>query len=167
MNKHNKGRRSSRNGTRPKSTSEVSTQNIPARAAGEPILAQRISMSRSHSGPLPDAQTFAEYNAVVPGTAERIIDQFVKQSNHRMALEQAAVQHDIILSYLGLACGTLVAVVCLVGSFYVVSIGKDVAGIAGIAASIGGLVGVFVYGTRSRRSEREAKMDAMSGHQDK
>src|SRR5688572_14191133 len=49
----------------------------------EALLVQIRREYSKFSGPLPPPELLKEYNEVVPGCAEIIIDQFVEQSKHR------------------------------------------------------------------------------------
>ena len=47
-----------------------------------------IEQIQSSSGPIPDPALLKAYDIVVPGLAERIVNRWEKQSDHRMALEK-------------------------------------------------------------------------------
>ena len=55
---------------------------------------QIISQEFSFSGPLPPPQVLASYDKIVPGSAAKIIDATMHQSQHRMELESKFVQWD-------------------------------------------------------------------------
>lgn len=126
------------------------------------IVRHEIS-SQSFSGPLPHPEILVQYNNAVPDGAERIIVMAETQANHRMALESRVVDADIKRANWGLAAGFVVAIGGLVASCLMVIGGHEVAGLALGSVDLVSLVAVFVYGTVSRRSEREQRVKMMSG----
>lgn len=117
------------------------------------------------SGPLPLSSILAEYDNLVPGSAERIIGWAERQSEHRMSLEKAVVQSDIRRSYWGMAAGFVIAVVYGVGGCIVTALGQPTAGATIATVSVVSLVGVFVYGTHSRKQERQDRAKIMAGEE--
>lgn len=119
-------------------------------------------MSSTFSGPLPPPDILARYNDALPDGAERIIALAERQAAHRMALESRVVDADIKRSNLGLGAGLLVALAGLFASFLMVDRGNAVAGAVVASLDLAGLVAVFVYGTVSRRSERQQRAKVLS-----
>ena len=116
-----------------------------------------LSYSKVYSGPIPSPELLAQYDEVVPGSAELIVGQFIKQGDHRIEIEKLAIQAAIQRSKWGLIAGFVLALVTIAGSFYMMFLGKETVGFAGILLAIGSLAGTFVYGTLSQRKEREEK----------
>lgn len=126
-----------------------------------------VAMHRElRAGPIPDPETLQQYDEVLPGTADRIVKQFEKESEHRQAMENkivdAQIEHqrlDMAAFRRGQVFAFTIAVVGLIGS----SIGVYHAhstGQAWAAASIGGvslatLVGVFIYGRKAAPPQNE------------
>lgn len=104
-----------------------------------------------YAGPLPHPDTLQRFNEIVPGAADRILKQFEAQSEHRRYLEKRFSFHEIIKSYLGLACGFVIGAGAIGGGIWLAVLGNNILG--GIIGSTGiiGLVAVFVYGTNSRK----------------
>lgn len=119
--------------------------------------------ARYFSGPLPSPELLADYEALVPGCAELIITQFVKQGEHRMDLERKVIESDIRRSNWGLGAGFALALVTLTGAFYITLQGYPVQGISAIVVAIGSLTAVFVYGTLTRKRERQRKAELLEG----
>lgn len=117
--------------------------------------------SEIFAGPLPPPAILAEYDNIVPGCAEKIIDQFIDQGNHRRNLESKVIDHEIRQSTRGLytACG-LVTLALAIGG-YSVYLGQEWAGFATVFTAIGSLAGVFIYGTRTRKEERIRKTELL------
>lgn len=107
------------------------------------------------SGPIPSHEEFAGYEAVLPGSAERILSMAERQSNHRLNLENKIIKHDIIKSYLGLFFGLIVCLAGFYTSYKIIVLGHPVTGALFGAAPLAGLVAVFVKATNLRQRERE------------
>jgi len=123
-----------------------------------PQLERRLLAIASHfQGPLPPPELLKQYNEVIPGSAETIIEQFVAQGNHRRELEKMVIGGDIKRSNWGLAAGFTLGLVGLFGSFYVISIGHSLEGLATFLMALGTLVGSFIVVTRRRDKERKEK----------
>ncbi len=85
------------------------------------------------------------------------------QANHRHSLESLAIKAEINRSYLGMASGLLVALTGIGSGAILIYHDKIVAGSVFAGATLVSLVGVFVYGARTRRKEREAKTRILAG----
>jgi uncharacterized membrane protein len=121
------------------------------------ILSVSGSRKMSYSGPMPDPGMLAAYDRICPGSARQIIRNTLSQSKHRRRLESQVIASDIRQAWYGMWAGAGLSLVALLGGITLVGRGHDWAG-AGICGSgIAGLASVFVYGTRSRREERQEK----------
>jgi len=130
-------------------------------------MVQHIVRRESYfAGPLPPPELLEQYNNVLPGCAELIVQQFVDQGNHRRELEKLVVGGDVIRAKWGLISGFLLGLVGLAGSFYVISVGYSVVGLAAIILALGTLVGSFIYATRKRNMERQLKENAVPEQQE-
>jgi len=74
-----------------------------------------------------------------------------------MDLERVVIHGDVRRSNWGLGAGFVLAAGTIAGSFYMIYLGKDIIGLAGIVMALGTLATAFVYGTISRRKERVEK----------
>lgn len=126
------------------------------------IIQQQVITS-SFAGPLPPPDILIQYNEAVPDAAERIISMAERQSSHRMTLEDRVTKADIRRSNAGLIAGFVVALAGLAVAFFLIDRGHSVAGMTIGGIDLGGLVTVFVYGTVSRRSERDKRLDTLTG----
>lgn len=116
-----------------------------------------VKKEERFSGPLPPPAILASYDELCPGSAQTIIDQFVRQGDHRMQLETKVISNEILRANAGLAAGFLLAAGVLIGSGYFITLGYELGGAIGIVSALGSLVGVFIYGTHSRKDERIQK----------
>jgi uncharacterized membrane protein len=125
---------------------------------------QRVMMAsfsaEMYSGPIPPPAIMAEWEKLLPGSADRILKMAEKQSAHRIAIEAKVVDSDVRRSDRGLVFGFIIALVMIIGGLITVGLGHDWAGVAVITGSLIGVVGLFVYAYISRETERKSRMDA-------
>lgn len=110
-----------------------------------------------YSGPLPPPQMLADFDLVLPGSAERILKMVENQAQHRMKIESRVIEGGLINERLGVFAGTaLASLIVLVGGALVLA-GRSAEGFAAVIVAVGGVVSAYVYGDRQRRQEREAR----------
>lgn len=124
-------------------------------------------VAASFSGPLPDPETLQAYDMVLPGLAERIVNRWETQSNHRMSLEKSVIEGDTRRANWGLVSATIISLSVLGVSGLLAMHGHET--VAGVLAGvdIAALAGVFVYGTNTRKQERVEKTKVMTGQTEK
>lgn len=105
---------------------------------------ERTEMS-FHSGPLPDPETLARYDEIVPGMAQGLYDSFEKQGDHRRRIESWRISSDIVQSWLGTITAATIAILTIWWSVGLIRDGHGILGLAGIITALGSLAGVFVY----------------------
>ncbi len=121
------------------------------------VVVHQQSQSVSFSGPLPPPEILQKFNEVVPGAAERIIKMAEEQSVHRRALEKKVIDSDIARSKYGQILGFVIAIAGLVVAALIAIYGNAIAGGAIGVSTLVSLVGVFMYGSKTRSREREEK----------
>ena len=142
--------------SRPKKIGGLHSHTAPP----QPGMAVGVKVEESqmlYSGPLPQPGDLEKYNTIVPGAAERILTMAERQAVHRQELEKKVVFSGTRDSLLGLIFGFIIAIGTVGSGVYCILHGHDVSGAIVSGTGLGGLVGVFVYGSRQRRLEREAK----------
>ena len=72
----------------------IPAQNQPSARQNHSVLATKVSAT-TFSGPLPHPQHLAEYEAITPGFADRIIKMAEDESEHRRSQEQKELNADI------------------------------------------------------------------------
>ena len=102
----------------------------------------RVQITESFSGPLPPPQTLREYNEVVPGLAQEIVDQWKGETTHRHDTIDALRETDkqaLRAFYKGEMVGQLIAAVLFLAILAVVVYAiyehNTAVGIAGIVAA--------------------------------
>jgi hypothetical protein len=85
------------------------------------------------------------------------------QSGHRRDLERHVVVSDSRRSNWGLAAAFTLFVLCIGACAWLGTKGHNIPAVAVIAAPVLGAVTSFIYGTNSRRQERNRKAKIMTG----
>ena len=121
------------------------------------LVQRSTSYSESFAGPIPPPSVLEGYEHVLPGAAERILVMAETQSRHRQELESIVVRGDISRARTGLISGLVLSLAFLCVAGLLIYSGHDWAGVTLGTADLAALVGVFVYGRISRKSERASK----------
>ena len=106
------------------------------------------------SGPLPPPELLGQYNAIIPNGAERIMEMAEKQHSHRISLESFVIAQDFKRANLGLILAFVIALVTLIGSFWLLWLGKTLYGLGLIIVELITLVGIFLHTENVRKEER-------------
>jgi uncharacterized membrane protein len=101
----------------------------------------------------PSPEQLKEYEAVLPGLAQRLISQAENQTAHRIEIENKLVSSGIRKSTLGLIFGFFIGSIGIGGGFYLTALGFNVIGVIFSSATLVSLVSSFIYGSQSRKKE--------------
>lgn len=150
--------------TRPAKRKRNQPQRQEPRAS-QPSVSLSLSQSRTDVYPaiLPAADEMERYEEMAPGCVERIITQFERQSEHRRRLEYLDMSTDVRLSYAGMASAVIIVVAFIIAGTYLIVSGHSVAGAGSGLTGVGIIAATFIYGSKSRRAEREQKQRILSG----
>ena len=136
----------------PKPQATIPIQDQPNRS--------QVSIRAEHyEGPLPPPALLRQYNEIVENGADRIFVILENQVSHRSYLERAVIDRDNRRADWGVICAFVICICFLVSGSWLVSTGHDTAGGVIATTGIAGIAGTFIYGTNSRRSERESKRE--------
>jgi uncharacterized membrane protein len=116
-----------------------------------------VSQQVSFSGPIPHPDLLQKYDQIIPNGADRIVTMAENQSRHRQHLEKWAVIGGTILSYVGVFIAGAIALFVSYYGYLLILNGYAIPGTIFSGVGLVGLVSAFIYGTRSRREERERK----------
>lgn len=105
-----------------------------------------------HRGPIPHPKLFGQYEAVLPGAADRILTMAEKQSDHRQSLEKQHVKSTLRDARIGLYLGFIIVLVSLTIAGFLLLNDKTTSGLILGGGSLASLAGVFVYGTRIKKT---------------
>jgi uncharacterized membrane protein len=122
------------------------------------ITQQAAFTSVTRSGPLPTPDELERYEAIVPGMAERLVAKFEQQADHRMSLESDVIHADIRRGNWGLIAAFIFGLIVLVASVVLILNGHEGAGTTGIIVEFLTFGGAFLYGSETRRRERNRKV---------
>ncbi|HEJ2089505.1 TPA: DUF2335 domain-containing protein [Pseudomonas aeruginosa] len=121
-------------------------------------------VTRSFKGPLPAPSLLKEYDSVVPGLAEKIVDWTTTQTSHRQEMEARSIRIDEKLStwyivevLVGLILGFLIALLVLAASVYLALHDRELAATALGGLGFGSMVIAFITGRRKRDSSDDTE----------
>src|SRR6266699_858062 len=103
-----------------------------------------VSREEVHIGPIPSPETFAGYERVLPGSAERILTMAENEQKNRHYVARGTITTE----RLGLAAAFTIAMTVIGGGVYLAIIGRDLTGVGTIFLGLAGLVSVFFRGGR-------------------
>jgi uncharacterized membrane protein len=107
------------------------------------------------SDKLPPPEILQKYESIMPGLAKILVDKANLQTRHRIDIERRTVISNIIKSTAGLIFGFLIGIFGLGGGFYLTTKGYNVVGFIFTSSTLVTLVMTFIYGSQSRRNERQ------------
>ena len=122
------------------------------------MVARSASMVAHYSSsPFPPAAELERYESIYPGFSEKLMERYIKQSDHRMALENKVIDSGIRNSARGQIFAFILAMLTIVIGAALIFFNKDAVGIAAILGALATLVGIFIYGNKSKKDERIQK----------
>lgn len=122
------------------------------------IVTKSASMVAHYSSsPFPPAAELEHYESIYPGFSEKLMERYIKQSDHRMSLESKVVDSGIRNSARGQIFAFVLAMVTIIIGASLIFFNKDAVGIAAILGALATLVGIFIYGNKSKKDERIQK----------
>lgn len=107
----------------------------------------------AHSGPLPDPESLARYNEIIPNGADRIMKMAENQQNHRMSVDKQLVKGNNNQITRGQWFGFLLALFFLGAGVYLTLLGHESVGKVIFGTTVIGLASIFVIGKLSKRKD--------------
>jgi len=108
-----------------------------------------------HMGPIPSPEVLAEYNEIDPTFANRILIMAEQQASHRQRTERKIIDSGTRDSFMGILFGFLIGAISLIVSLILGLNGRTLESTVLGAGGLGGLVSVFIYGTRNKSNEND------------
>ncbi len=108
-------------------------------------------MQEQYSGPLPHPSHLEQYEAILPGLADRIVKMTEGQVAHRQDMEAQLVKSSLKHASRGIWCAFIIAMSAVIGGIYLVLRGHSLEGASATIAALAALAGVFMYDKRQRR----------------
>jgi uncharacterized membrane protein len=122
-------------------------QKLPPEKVNQVV---RVVQSVSYNGPIPSPSTLAEFDSVLPGLAQTLVEMAVKEQDHRLSCERLIVETQTSAIKLGQKLGFTFGMVSIVAGIIAALTGHDwVAGTIFTTVVIGGVT-VFVLGKPSQ-----------------
>lgn len=112
-----------------------------------------LIQKKSHSGPLPDAETLIKYNSVIPNGADRIMKMAENQQEHRMHIEKKVISEQSSQSKLGQWFGLIIGIVGIGCGTFLAHSGETTVGGIIAGGTVVSLVSVFVIGKKIQSSK--------------
>lgn len=117
-------------------------------------------MEKRFSGPMPDPETFSAYEEICPGSSKEILNNFLKESDHRRNLENGQLgivkeefKRTYSLNSRGQIFAFIIAIVSIIGSIILIYNDKDtLGGILG-GTSLAIIIGLFISGKIMKKKE--------------
>ena len=123
---------------------EPASTTQPATRQADVVSERRESftIARTWQGPLPDPESLAQYEQLVPGAAERFLSMVERQVAHRLRMES----EDSTRLNWGLAAAFVVVILVVAAGAGLIYLGYGWAGAAVIGINVVGLAAVFITG---------------------
>jgi uncharacterized membrane protein len=112
---------------------------------------RQIIATQQYSGPIPDPESLARYESVIPGAAERILKMAENEAKHRHAIDNRLTKHSAITTYLGMIFAF--SSVAILAGVVVLALfrGQSNAAIAMAITAIASVAGVFIIYKRNKK----------------
>ena len=114
-------------------------------------------LAAHYSAPFPPASELEHYESIYSGFTEKLMERYIKQSEHRMTLENKVVDSGIKNSARGQVFAFILSIITIGIGAFLLFLNKDIYGIATIIGALATLLGVFIYGNKSKKDERIKK----------
>lgn len=111
------------------------------------------------SSPIPSPEEMEKYKAIDPDFPRIIINQWVEQTKHRQEMEKKVIKSDTGNSRLGVVLGFILGMSVITAGVVLVMHGHSIEGTIFSGSGLAALIGVFIYGTQSRKKERTEKYE--------
>lgn len=116
-----------------------------------------LAQSLSYNAPLPPPEWLGQYNQIVPGAADQMIQDVHDQSAHRRDIERKESDANIVLSKRGQWIGGGLVALVIVGGFGLAWFEKSIPGgvilaLTGLAALAAVFVGNSIGGRRRQQN---------------
>jgi uncharacterized membrane protein len=120
-------------------------------------------IASTYSGPLPSPEMMERYEAVVPGSAERIITQFEEQGRHRRTLEKVVVTGNERRANRGQISATVIVIFGILSGTFLIYEGKTSEGLGAMLTPLGVVASIFVGGKMIQRKDLKRKEKEVRG----
>lgn len=142
----------------PSNPVEIITKAIPESKKNDEVKAAIMMLQEEYSGPIPHPSAMREYEAILPGSADRILVMAEKQQEHRMEMEKKAISAQLSHNKRGQIFGFVIFFISIVVAI-VFAARLDMKEFAGIFLSVTmiSLISIFVLGKRDSNKDLSKK----------
>lgn len=112
----------------------------------EEVMSLVMERVEVYHGPPPHPRIIRGYEAVAPGSAEKIINTFQEQVTHRMDMEHKTVEAEIQSERRGQWMGFTLTMAFIVISAFLLMMGKSIEGFLTLGGTGSCIIGLFIYG---------------------
>lgn len=106
----------------------------------------QVQIQKTHSGPLPDAETLEHYARIIPNGAERVMAMAEREQSFRHEYSNKVSKRQLNQISRGQWLGFIIACIGLVGGIFLSYNGKETSGLSTIIGSMVLLAGAFITG---------------------
>ena len=124
---------------------EHNSRNSPTAPDGPRHIGQILRQETLFQGPLPPPDSFASYEHVLPGAADRILKMAENQAGHRQTLERRALAGDIVKAMMGTILAYITFAGAMGGAVYLLANDKPLYGLAALVTALGAAFGPKIY----------------------
>jgi uncharacterized membrane protein len=117
----------------------------------------------SYSGPLPPSEQLAQYDAIVPGLADRVVKMAESNASHRQTMEASVVEGNVAAQARGQWFAFILALAVLSVGGWLVHEGKTEIGLWVILGDVITLAVVFIGGRLMAKQERAERRRELQG----
>lgn len=130
--------------------SKKTKAEVAQNAAQQDESVQIIQQLRHFAGPLPSPENLLNYDKIIPGTANRIIEMAEKNQEQRLYIDKIMAESDVKKSLRGQIFGFAVAVIAFTVATVCAFLNQKEIGIAAIGFTLVSIVSIFVLGRKSK-----------------
>jgi uncharacterized membrane protein len=98
------------------------------------------------------------YNDAVPDGAERLLKMVENQSQHRIQMEERAVEGGLKNRDRGQIFAFIICVLALGWGIFLIHTNKNVSGLVIILGALGGIVSTFIIGSKGQKMKKELEI---------
>ena len=139
---------------------EEVVEGIPEEVKDEIVKRVVRTEASFYRAPVPPPSTLQGYEDIVKGSAKQILDQSRDQTDHRMGLENRALDASISNAKRGQVFGFVIALAVIGVGAIAIFTGAGAVGLGLILPGLAALVGVFVYSQRQQGQQLQEGQDA-------
>lgn len=130
---------------------------VPEEQKDEAIKALMIIKEEAFEGPIPPPSLFREYEATLPGSADRILKLAESQQAHRIEIEKTAVNSQMRQGERGQVFGFIIFLIGIALTIVFIWFGmKTFAGIFA-TGTMAVIIGLFILGKNEIRKDLKSK----------